>query len=317
VSQPQLLWRRANKATLDTLRGNSPGQYDIRLGKKQEVRRFFEGFPQIRDHKGLRTDIWTQPALLPNRGEATPPYKLEIRWMSETSKRGDLYIRSQRPDTAHPLWRPGVGPSNRTRRETDYAVLLRTRDDRFFAGWLRKAQLRSLPQALRERLEKSDGVGVAALGDGDLATVFAVLGQETPEEGPITIPGATLPAEGEPAMFDPIELEKASAQEGQSKIVQHAIRERDGSLRRKRIALAGDQLVCEACGFDFERVYGERGRGFVECHHKIPLAKASADTRTKLEDLALLCANCHRMVHRRPELTVEALKELLAEAAST
>jgi hypothetical protein len=33
---------------------------------------------------------------------------------------------------------------------------------------------------------------------------------------------------------------------------------------------------------------------------------------TQLDDLALVCPNCHRMLHRsRPPLTVEALRELI------
>jgi predicted HNH restriction endonuclease len=34
-----------------------------------------------------------------------------------------------------------------------------------------------------------------------------------------------------------------------------------------------------------------------EVHHRAPLSKASAPVRTTLDDLAVLCANCHRTVH--------------------
>ena len=74
----------------------------------------------------------------------------------------------------------------------------------------------------------------------------------------------------------------------------------------------GGALSCEACGFDFVVKYGESGDGFAECHHKIPLAD-SAYTTTRLEDLAILCANCHRMVHvRKPMLAVDELKSLMS-----
>ncbi|WP_405812446.1 HNH endonuclease [Streptomyces sp. NBC_01520] len=36
----------------------------------------------------------------------------------------------------------------------------------------------------------------------------------------------------------------------------------------------------------------------MECHHIVPLHEAG-EGRTKLNDLALICANCHRMIHRR------------------
>ncbi|MFJ1975729.1 HNH endonuclease [Streptomyces albogriseolus] len=60
----------------------------------------------------------------------------------------------------------------------------------------------------------------------------------------------------------------------------------------------GGSLACEACGFDFKEVYGERGAGYVECHHVLPLHEAG-EGKTKLSDLALICANCHRMIHHR------------------
>jgi 5-methylcytosine-specific restriction protein A len=71
-------------------------------------------------------------------------------------------------------------------------------------------------------------------------------------------------------------------------------------------------LLCEACGFNFAKVYGKRGYGFIECHHKKPVTELGDGHKTKIEDLALLCSNCHRMIHtRRPWLTVEELKSLL------
>ncbi|WP_420719722.1 HNH endonuclease [Streptomyces sp. NRRL WC-3618] len=40
------------------------------------------------------------------------------------------------------------------------------------------------------------------------------------------------------------------------------------------------------------------GAGYIECHHVIPLHVAGEGT-TKLSDLALICSNCHRMIHRK------------------
>ena len=72
-------------------------------------------------------------------------------------------------------------------------------------------------------------------------------------------------------------------------------------------------LLCEACGFDFEQVYGEHGKGFIECHHTKPVSELKAGEKTKLSDLALVCSNCHRMIHRRrPWLSVSELGELLS-----
>ncbi|WJY52552.1 HNH endonuclease [Streptomyces chengbuensis] len=107
-----------------------------------------------------------------------------------------------------------------------------------------------------------------------------------------------------------------SAPEGRLLIRRHKSRERDKGLRRKKIDAAlrqGRQLTCEACGFDFEATYGPRGAGYIECHHVVPLHEAG-EGRTKLSDLALICANCHRMIHRRaPWPTPGELRNLIQE----
>ncbi|MFF2390980.1 HNH endonuclease [Nocardia sp. NPDC058114] len=65
------------------------------------------------------------------------------------------------------------------------------------------------------------------------------------------------------------------------------------------------------CEFDFETVYGERGSCYTECHHVTPLHVSGA-TETRTSDLILLCANCHRMIHRKsPWLTPDQLRALV------
>jgi 5-methylcytosine-specific restriction protein A len=73
------------------------------------------------------------------------------------------------------------------------------------------------------------------------------------------------------------------------------------------------RLACEACDLDFGERYGRRGEGFIECHHTQPLAE-SGETVTRLDDLMLLCSNCHRMVHlRRPMLSIDDLRSALTQ----
>ncbi len=81
----------------------------------------------------------------------------------------------------------------------------------------------------------------------------------------------------------------------------HKRYERDPKLvaeKRKSAAVTGD-LACEVCGFDFKAAYGDLGEGYIEVHHTKPVHTLLAGTKTKLDDLALLCANCHRMAHRK------------------
>lgn len=102
--------------------------------------------------------------------------------------------------------------------------------------------------------------------------------------------------------------------EGRELLRLHRLRERNRGLvaRKKRQALSDTKrLECEACRFDFAVEYGPLGEGFAECHHRLPFAAAAGERRTRLADLAIVCANCHRMLHRRPWRTVEQLRELV------
>lgn len=92
----------------------------------------------------------------------------------------------------------------------------------------------------------------------------------------------------------------------------HKRRERNQTLVQKKLRQTLQQtgrLACEVCGFDFAQVYGELGKGFAECHHTLPLASAG-ERETRLQDLAVVCANCHRMIHRaKPMPTTVELRE--------
>lgn len=59
---------------------------------------------------------------------------------------------------------------------------------------------------------------------------------------------------------------------------------------------------CQVCGFSFEREYGQLGRGYIEAHHLTPLSELTQDSPPRLsprDDFAVVCANCHRMIHRK------------------
>ena len=60
------------------------------------------------------------------------------------------------------------------------------------------------------------------------------------------------------------------------------------------------RVYCEASGPDFSKIYGERGRDFIEAHHKQPISGLGRSARVTIEDLEMVCANCHRMLHRQP-----------------
>lgn len=72
-------------------------------------------------------------------------------------------------------------------------------------------------------------------------------------------------------------------------------------------------LFCEACSFNFTEVYGESGEDFIEAHHTQPFAEIDdEDLPVSIDDLVLVCANCHRMLHRhKPWLTIDQLRARL------
>ena len=95
----------------------------------------------------------------------------------------------------------------------------------------------------------------------------------------------------------------------------HRAYERNKKLvdRKKQQAIQRfGKLACEVCGFDFKAIYGDRGAGFIECHHTLPVSELVGPRQTSLDELALLCANCHRMVHaRRPWLSLAELMKII------
>jgi len=82
-------------------------------------------------------------------------------------------------------------------------------------------------------------------------------------------------------------------------------RRREAALRKKKIAAAlyknDGVLKCEVprCGFDFAVRYGTLGNQFAHVHHLKPLSDSPAEGRVvALKELAIVCANCHAMIHR-------------------
>ncbi|MBD2189898.1 DUF4357 domain-containing protein [Pseudanabaena mucicola] len=79
----------------------------------------------------------------------------------------------------------------------------------------------------------------------------------------------------------------------------HKLIERDKAvvdLAKKKAKERDPFLCCSVCGFSFLKKYGE---DFIEAHHIKPLSEITEEVETKVEDLAMVCSNCHRMLHRR------------------
>lgn len=86
------------------------------------------------------------------------------------------------------------------------------------------------------------------------------------------------------------------------------------SRRNRQVCLDTFGYKCMVCGFDFFEAYGEIGDGFAEVHHVEPVSQMAEPRRLKpLEDLVVLCSNCHSMAHRRnPVIPISELIQLRA-----
>ncbi len=106
----------------------------------------------------------------------------------------------------------------------------------------------------------------------------------------------------------PSETEATEIPEGGKTTVEVSRYERDPGARARCIKIFG--TVCSVCDFEFGRIYGDIGAGFIHVHHLTPLSligkRYTVNART---DLRPVCPNCHEMLHRKtPPLTIEELK---------
>ena len=104
-----------------------------------------------------------------------------------------------------------------------------------------------------------------------------------------------------------------SAREGRILKRIHSVRERNRKLvndAKSAYIRKHGSLFCQLCGFSFADTYGEMGLDFIEAHHIKPVSTIKAGEETRIEDLMMVCANCHRMLHRADPLeNLDALRE--------
>ena len=88
--------------------------------------------------------------------------------------------------------------------------------------------------------------------------------------------------------------------------------ERNRLARVKCIQKKGS--VCAVCGMDFEKTYGEIGKGFIHIHHTTPIASIGKGYEVDYEkDLVPVCPNCHAMLHRKePPYTIDELRNIIS-----
>ena len=115
-----------------------------------------------------------------------------------------------------------------------------------------------------------------------------------------------------------IDPEEMLFPEGRGSYRLHRQIERNRKLVKAAKAKAKQEgrLYCWVCDFDFAKCYGDRGEGFIEAHHTIPVSQLGENATTRLEDVAMVCSNCHRMLHRTPWLSIEGLRDICIKQSS-
>ncbi len=106
-----------------------------------------------------------------------------------------------------------------------------------------------------------------------------------------------VPVPSKPAIPEPDEYDKQEGAKHEATVTRY---ERDRSNRRECIAHYG--YVCQVCGLNFEKVYGELGKAFIEVHHLHPVSQGERQVNP-IEDLIPLCSNCHSMIHRQEDVS--------------
>lgn len=93
--------------------------------------------------------------------------------------------------------------------------------------------------------------------------------------------------------------------EGKPRLQAHRKRERGHGLAKAKKSqfrrLHGGMLFCEVCGMSPVQEYGDDlAESCIEVHHAATQVRdMSEGHRTRLSDLQCVCANCHRLIHRR------------------
>jgi predicted restriction endonuclease len=90
--------------------------------------------------------------------------------------------------------------------------------------------------------------------------------------------------------------------------------------RNPRLAEAAKQIhgyTCQVCEFNYAKIYGKLGHKYIEAHHLTPLSELPMTQSIKLsakDDFAVLCSNCHNMIHREnPIPSVADLRKIVQE----
>jgi len=105
---------------------------------------------------------------------------------------------------------------------------------------------------------------------------------------------------------------KLNVKEGEIQEAMIKFRKRNRAIIEAKKDAMKDNYKCEICRFSYIKTFGKSIRECLEVHHKNPLYEIKKKVVTNINDLLLICPNCHRAIHtKKPPLTPDRLKKLL------
>ena len=160
--------------------------------------------------------------------------------------------------------------------------------------WLKKPKSKSTPFSNNEALHNYIG----SAGDSAIAGV-ANKDTETPSYDELV----ALEADGK------------QLTEGNRKLFVHYKQERAPGLRQKKITQflqTNPELFCEICCENAAEFPEDMRKRIFEVHHIIPISQYDGSQITDMDNLAVLCANCHRAIHyRKPPPALAEFQDIL------
>lgn len=133
--------------------------------------------------------------------------------------------------------------------------------------------------------------------------------------------------------FEPEDIEKETKNDYYGTIIEEGaldnrtVTQRARSDKLREIAIEqfkemhNGKVFCVVCGFEFFKAYGEIGKDFIELHHVklvhlMDIEGESMNIEQALRNVATVCSNCHRMIHRKQGkmLSIDELRASLSSA---
>lgn len=116
-----------------------------------------------------------------------------------------------------------------------------------------------------------------------------------------------------------VDIEEIVGKEGKILTRVHSYKERDRkfsqTVRKHFRNINNGFLHCMACGLQPNKMYkGVDAERCIEAHHKIPIEELQPDSITRVEDMVMVCSNCHRIIHsKKPCLTIDEVKKIICD----